>query len=313
MSVADSDNPGGAPAGLLDPARDRRRARRAAQQRAPAPRRRWAPTCCTWPCRWRRAAPSTAPCGSPTRPRPSTPGCGPRGCASGSCRSSCSCIVAAVGMVFARGVTRPVRQPAAGGASPGRRDLAVRVDADDGATRAARRSPRRSTPPPSNWRSSSSPSSRFVADASHQLRTPLTALRLRLETLAPSSPSRRSPKLDAAIAETNRLGRLVHSLLVLARSDADRGRTGRPSTSPPRSPTASTPGRRSPPTKDVRWSPSAPHEPVGHAVPGAVEQILDNLVSNALDAAPDATAVTIRVVAGRRHRPSCTSSTRAPA
>src|SRR5207253_4975316 len=61
---------------------------------------------------------------------------------------------------------------------------------------------------------------RFVADASHQLRTPLTALRLRLETLAPHVAEPGRPKLDAAIAETNRLGRLVHSLLVLARNDA---------------------------------------------------------------------------------------------
>ena len=52
----------------------------------------------------------------------------------------------------------------------------------------------------------------FVADASHELRTPLTALRLRLENLGePAGP---------ALAEVDRLGRLVEGLLALARADA---------------------------------------------------------------------------------------------
>lgn len=60
----------------------------------------------------------------------------------------------------------------------------------------------------------------FVADASHQLRTPLTALRLRLETLDPHLPADQRSKLDAAVREAIRLGRLVDSLLALARADA---------------------------------------------------------------------------------------------
>jgi len=57
---------------------------------------------------------------------------------------------------------------------------------------------------------------RFVADASHQLRTPLTALRLRLENLDPATPTR-----DAALDETNRLSRIVDGLLALARAEGD--------------------------------------------------------------------------------------------
>ena len=59
----------------------------------------------------------------------------------------------------------------------------------------------------------------FVADASHQLRTPLTALRLRLENLEPEMYGRASVhEVRAAIDETARLGALVDDLLQLART-----------------------------------------------------------------------------------------------
>ena len=64
----------------------------------------------------------------------------------------------------------------------------------------------------------------FVADASHQLRTPLTALRLRLENLEQDvSPDGRE-SLAAAVTETDRLSRLVSELLALARARAGRAR-----------------------------------------------------------------------------------------
>jgi len=63
----------------------------------------------------------------------------------------------------------------------------------------------------------------FASDASHQLRTPLTALRLRLEqadeALAGDPESARR-KLDAALRETERLQHLVDGLLALARAEA---------------------------------------------------------------------------------------------
>lgn len=60
----------------------------------------------------------------------------------------------------------------------------------------------------------------FVADASHQLRTPLTALRLRLENLEQEiSDDEAIGDLAAATAETRRLSRLVDGLLTLARAD----------------------------------------------------------------------------------------------
>jgi signal transduction histidine kinase len=205
-------------------------------------------------------------------------------------------IVAIVGMVFARGVTRPVRrlQRAAADLASGRRDVRVQVDSGPPELRALAETFNRTAAQLAQLLDSQQ---RFVADASHQLRTPLTALRLRLETLAPFVDDAARPKLDAAVAETNRLGRLVHSLLVLARSDA--------------STDAAVPVDLSAAVADrgAAWAPVAAEQdarlvvdcPDGvwvDAVPGAIEQILDNLVSNALDIAPDGSTVTIRVVHG---------------
>lgn len=61
--------------------------------------------------------------------------------------------------------------------------------------------------------------SQFVADASHQLRTPLTGLRLRLEEAAALSDDRAvSDQVEHAIGETDRLARTVEELLVLSQT-----------------------------------------------------------------------------------------------
>ena len=58
----------------------------------------------------------------------------------------------------------------------------------------------------------------FVADASHQLRTPLTGLRLRLEELRRADPQTAADDADAALAEVDRLSRTVDELLVLSQA-----------------------------------------------------------------------------------------------
>ena len=140
----------------------------------------------------------------------------------------------------------------------------------------------------------------FVADASHQLRTPLTALRLRLENLQSASGAPdEAEDLTAAIDETNRLAGLVGDLLRFARAEE----TATPQTvdlvqlAADRVDTWSALAD----VAHVALELAAPDGPTFvSAVPGGVEQILDNLIDNALTAAPPGTRVSVSVVRGRR-------------
>jgi len=59
----------------------------------------------------------------------------------------------------------------------------------------------------------------FVADASHQLRTPLTGLRLRLEEAKAAGVSEAAAReIDAGTAEVDRLAEIVEELLLLGRA-----------------------------------------------------------------------------------------------
>ncbi|MEW2611151.1 HAMP domain-containing sensor histidine kinase [Streptomyces sp. NPDC047880] len=132
----------------------------------------------------------------------------------------------------------------------------------------------------------------FAAEASHQLKTPLTALRIRLENFEPHLDPAVHDSLDEAIGETERLARMIQGLLSLARLEA----------------TATTPE----PTdldaviadRAATWAPFAAEHHVhittaGHpaglvqAVPGALEQIIDNLLANALRVSPPGTTITL--------------------
>lgn len=66
---------------------------------------------------------------------------------------------------------------------------------------------------------------RFIADASHQLRTPLATLRVQLElALREKDAARHRQALDQAVAVLGRLGRTLHQLLTLAKADETGGR-----------------------------------------------------------------------------------------
>ncbi|MCZ7529774.1 MAG: HAMP domain-containing histidine kinase [Acidimicrobiia bacterium] len=134
----------------------------------------------------------------------------------------------------------------------------------------------------------------FVADASHQLRTPLTALRLRLENLESTAPAAASADLEAGTREVARLGRLVEGLLAIARAEGMR---------PERRPVdAATVARE----RVEAWAPlaeerglhltlDAEHDAPALAVEGALDQVLDNLLDNAMEATPEGGTITVTV------------------
>lgn len=137
----------------------------------------------------------------------------------------------------------------------------------------------------------------FAGDASHQLRTPLTALRLQVEQAlanVDTDAGRVKTELERATEEIQRLLHLVEGLLVLARLEnssaprvavdvtslvRDRGEIWRPLVEE----------RNGSLTLRVDESLRA------ELLPGTLDQVIDNLIDNAIEASPD--TPTIEIVA----------------
>ncbi|WP_329412170.1 HAMP domain-containing histidine kinase [Streptomyces sp. NBC_00704] len=141
----------------------------------------------------------------------------------------------------------------------------------------------------------------FVADASHQLRTPLTALRLSLDNIADGVDDESVREdVEQATAEVVRMSRLVNGLLVLARAEAK-------VTAAEPLPLAEIVAERL-----TVWRPAADERGVTIALggsgvggrpsvlagPGHLDQVLDNVLSNALEVSPDGGTITVRVESG---------------
>ena len=146
----------------------------------------------------------------------------------------------------------------------------------------------------------------IVADVSHQLRTPLAAMRLRLELIRGELQSEgRSPAVDddlaLALGEIDRLSRLVDGLLVVARAESAESRPQ--------------PINVGDVVNERRqaWAPVAEERGVELVVnapayaaiasmtPGQLEQVLDNLLDNSLEAMTGGGRIELSVERTRDH------------
>jgi len=200
-------------------------------------------------------------------------------------------VTAVVGISVASFIIRPLRRVESAAAAVGQGDLSARAPENEG---------------PSEVRSLAAvfndtvtrvsqllaSQRQFIEDASHQLRTPLTALRLRLENLERDVAAEGSAELEGAVREVDRMSTLVESLLGLARSGA---------------------GTAIAECIDLNalvrerleaWSALAEDRRVGlaedldrtaaaHAAGERVRQVLDNLLENAVEASPAEATVTV--------------------
>ncbi len=137
----------------------------------------------------------------------------------------------------------------------------------------------------------------FAGDASHQLRTPLTALRLRLDQAAEAletNPADASEPLDDARAETERLQHVIDGLLRLARAEGQQQQLSAIDLSEIArermaiwAPLAE--------EQNVRLDLAAPSRAMVLAVDGAAEQILDNYLDNALSVSSPGSRVLLTI------------------
>jgi signal transduction histidine kinase len=205
-------------------------------------------------------------------------------------------LAAIAGTYFARGVTRRLKDLETVTEHLADGDLSVRADEGPGAPE-LRNLARSFNTMTSRLEALIDQQKSFASDASHQLRTPLTALRLRLEKaseLIESDPSGAAERLRAAEAETDRLSNIIEGLLALSRSEASSVATE---------------------TFDLativaervsHWQPladensvmlrlDAPASAPVSAVPTAIEQIVDNYIDNALSVSPANSLLLVRV------------------
>ncbi len=198
---------------------------------------------------------------------------------------ACLAAAALVGIALSRWVTRPLVPMREAAVRLGRGDLHARVDVDAGPPE-VREVGAAFDEMADRLEELVGLQEAFVADASHQLRTPLTALRLRLENLESEIEGEDAlDDLAGARRETQRLSRLVDGLLTLARADR-----------------SDATDRRTIDIDDAiaerldTWRPIAEEcevELVGEpsdlqvrATPDRLAQVLDNLLANAVDASP---------------------------
>jgi len=141
---------------------------------------------------------------------------------------------------------------------------------------------------------------RFVADASHELRTPLTSVRglaeygLQQDDTASREELLRLMSLIAG--EADRMGRLVADLLLLARYDAGRPLDRWPVDLASLAAEAVTRARTVDPGRAITLEAAEPV--IVDADEERLRQVIDNLMSNALQHTPPGSPVTVTVTGG---------------
>lgn len=198
------------------------------------------------------------------------------------------------GVIIARGIARPLRRFEGAARAVADGDLQARAPVEGSSEQ--RELARTFNEMTDRLAGSLEAQSRFVADASHQLRTPLTGLRLRLEEArARSEDPAVETEIDRGIDEVDRLAKTVEELLVLSQTgerDArasvlDLAQIARDAES--------------------RWAPIA--ESAGRALAlsisgsaqaeasrGDIDRVLDALIENAIAYSPEGASVELDVI-----------------
>ena len=140
----------------------------------------------------------------------------------------------------------------------------------------------------------------FAGDASHQLRTPLTALQLRLERateMLETDPAGAAHRIEAAMVEADRLQRLVEGLLVLSRSESSDRITHDicDAAQIARERIQNWDALAS--EQNVFLRLSIPEKAMISAIPGALDQVIDNYIDNALEVVPPNSTITVEITA----------------
>ncbi|MAT03577.1 MAG: two-component sensor histidine kinase [Acidimicrobiaceae bacterium] len=207
-------------------------------------------------------------------------------------------IASAVAWLFAASVVRPLRRLHAATDRLAAGDLSTRAPTDEG--------PREIRDVADSFNSMAARTEQlverqrsFAGTASHQLRTPLTALRLRLEQLSieAGDDEQIGSTVENALIETDRLRRMIEGLLALSRAEDtavgpdvvdlavvlhDRAEHWRPLAE----------------ESDVRIDVAAATGTMVSVVPGAAEQIIDNLIDNALEVSAPGSRLSLTLLSG---------------